>query len=101
MEKSQTGEKLTPPVNTGPKKQLNNFTEEYEFFLKNYLFRLFGIANDTVLTLDFRSRKDEVPRVDLEDGWIVFSAYRKTYFKIPVSVMPLQIQIASHLPSVL
>lgn len=84
MHTAHTSEMRNSSENT-----INNFTNEYEYFLKNYLFRLFGIAKDTVLTPDFRSRKEEVPRVTREDGWVVFSAYRKTYFKIPVSDMPL------------
>lgn len=89
MESAQTREMRNSPENMAVRKTINNFTEEYAYFLKEYLFRLFGIAKDTVLTPDFRSGKDEVPRVDLEDGWIVFSAYRKTYFRIPVSDVPL------------
>lgn len=89
MQTSKASEMRNYPENTAVRKTINNFTEEYEYFLKEYLFRLFGIAKDTDLTPDFKSGKDEVPRVDLKDGWIVFSAYRKTYFKIPVSVMPL------------
>lgn len=89
METAQTSGMLNPPENIEPRKQINNFTEEYECFLKKYLFRLFGIAKDTVLTPDIKSGKREFPRVNLNDGWIVFSAYRKTYFRIPVSDMPL------------
>ena len=89
MDKSQTGEMRNPPVSTELKKKINNFTEEYEYFLKKYLFRLFGIAKDTDITRDFKSRKDEVPRVSLENGCIIFSAFKKTYFRIPASDMPL------------
>ena len=89
MEKSQTSKMLNSTENTTVRTTINNFTEEYEYFLKKYLFRLFGIAKDTDITRDFKSRKDEVPRVSLEDGCIVFSAFKKTYFRIPVSVMPL------------
>lgn len=89
METAQTSEKRNYPENTVARKTINNFIEEYEYFLKEYLFRLFGVAKDTVLTPDFRSGKDEVPRVSLEDGWVIFSAYKKTYFKMPVSDMPL------------
>lgn len=89
MKKSRAGELQNPPENATAITRIKNFTEEYDYFLTEYLFRLFGVAKDTVLTPDFRSGKDEVPRVTLEDGWVVFSAYRKTYFKIPVSDMPL------------
>lgn len=89
METPQTGEMLNPLERTEAKTQIENFTEEYEYFLKEYLFRLFGIAKDVVLTPDPKIGRKEFKRVKLSKDWIVFSAYRKTYFKIPASDMPL------------
>lgn len=89
MDTAQTSKMRNASGNTTGGNPIQNFTEEYAFFLKEYMFRLFGIDKNTVLTPDFRTRSEEVPRVKLEDGWVVFSTYRKTYFKIPVSDMPL------------
>ena len=85
MEKKEAPAILEPEET---EKLINNFTEEYEYFLKEYLFRLFGIAKDTVLTPEPKTASSEFPRVRLVDNWIVFAAFKRTYFKIPVSDMP-------------
>lgn len=81
-------EDLTMTESTGINKNINNFTEEYEYFLKEYLFRLFGIAKNTALTLEPKTASSEFPRVRLVDNWIIFAAFKRTYFKIPASDMP-------------
>ncbi len=70
------------------KKSINSFTDEYEHFLKEYLFRLFGITKDSILTPEPQNASSEFPRVRLVDNWILFSAFKRTYFKIPISDMP-------------
>ena len=65
---------MTEPIGTN--RNINNFTDEYAYFLKEYLFRLFGIAKNTALTPEPKTASSEFPRVRLVDNWIIFEAFK-------------------------
>lgn len=89
MDTAQMQELLSNPETDEIQQPINNFTEEYAYFLKKYLFRLFGVAKNVTLIPAPKVGKKEFKRVKQSKDWIIFSAYRKNYFKIPVSDMPL------------
>ena len=88
MEREVTVETLDLQVSAETEKRYDNFSEEYSYFLKEYLFRLFGVTKDIVPLPVLLNGSWEFPRVRVTESWIFFSAYKKTYFKISVSDMP-------------
>lgn len=67
---------------------ITNFSEEYAYFLKNHLLRLFGVSCNNILPYRGNATNSNGRNVYLEDEHVVFSVFQKPYFIIPASSIP-------------
>lgn len=65
-----------------------NFTDEYALFLKKYLFRLLGSAQEIVLAPVGLRTREKSPAIIKENGKILFSANKERYFSISEDDLP-------------